>query len=354
MPVRGRTGGVQPLGLPVVNMGFNELPWPPPPKVAAALENAAKSAQSYGSPFCDDLRAALGGEHGLDPDHVICANGSEELLDVIARTFARPGDEILISEFGYIQFALCANRVGATLVKVPERDFTTDIDGLLAAVTDRTKVLFLANPNNPTGTMVPVADLARLADDLPPHVVLVLDLAYGEFADTGYCRAVHDLVANHENVVVTRTFSKAFGLAGVRVGWAHGPAWILPALYATRAMGPVNALAQAAGCAALDDMTTVRDRIAATRAERARVTAALEQRQFQVLPSHTNFLLISPPDRSPETAEAMVVHLFDAAGLIVGRTREAGLERFFRVSLSLREHNDLMLKTLDDLRTQSG
>lgn len=353
MPVRGRIEKPQPLGLPVINMGFNELPWPPSPKVAAALQAASSHAQSYGNPACDALRKAIGAANALDPDHIICGNGSEELLDVIARVFARPGDEILISQFGYIQFALTANRVGATLIKATESDYTTDIDALLAAVTDRTRVLFLANPNNPTGTLVPISDLERLVDGLPDEVLLVLDLAYGEFASPGYCADVHRLVGTHDNVVVTRTFSKAYGLAGARVGWCHGPAWIIPALYAARGMGPVNALAQAAAVAALDDMETVYERIATIVAERTRLTSELQARGCFVLPSHTNFLLFSPPDRDPHTTEALIVHLFDTAGLIVTRTREAGLEDFLRVSISLPEHNDLLLTALDAFLTQA-
>ena len=354
MPVRGRINKPQPLGLPVINMGFNELPWPPSPSVAHALDQASHHAQSYGSPFCDALRDALGQAHGLNPDHIICGNGSEELLDVIARVFARAGDKILISQFGYIQFALTANRVGATLVKAPEDDYTTNVDAVLGAVSDRTRVLFLANPNNPTGTMVPVADLARLAQELREDVLLVLDLAYGEFAPGGYCAQVHKLVDQHENVIVTRTFSKAYGLAGARAGWAHGPDWIIPALYAARAMGPVNALAQAAAIAALSDMETVNDRVADIVAERTRLTEELTKRGCHVLPSHTNFLLFSPPDKDPHTTEAIVVHLFDTAGLIVSRTREAGLEEFLRVSISLPEHNDLLLSALDAFLNQNA
>ncbi|MCB1380271.1 MAG: aminotransferase class I/II-fold pyridoxal phosphate-dependent enzyme, partial [Alphaproteobacteria bacterium] len=150
MNVRGRIARTQPKGLEVVNLGFNELPYGPSPKVAAAIAARATHANAYGSPGCDELRLALGRMNGLDPETIICGNGSEELLDVIGRNFARPGDEVLISEFGYIQFAMTANRIGATLVKAPEHDYTTDIDALLAAVTPRTKLLFLANPNNPT------------------------------------------------------------------------------------------------------------------------------------------------------------------------------------------------------------
>jgi histidinol-phosphate aminotransferase len=165
---------------------------------------------------------------------------------------------------------------------------------------------------------------------------------------------VHDLVGQHENVVVTRTFSKAYGLAGARAGWAHGPAWIIPALYAARGMGPVNALAQAAAVAALTDMDTVNERVAAIVSERARLTEELVQRGCHVLPSHTNFLLFSPPDKDPHTTEAVIVHLFDTAGLIVTRTREAGLEEFLRVSISLPEHNDLLLNALDAFLTQNA
>jgi len=346
MPVRGRIDRLQPKGLPLINIGFNELPYPPAPKVAEALALAAQRAQSYGSPHNDALRAALGARNGLASDQIICGNGSEELLDVIARVFARPGDEILISEFGYIQFALTANRVGASLIKASEQAFTSDIDALVAAVTERTRILFLANPNNPTGTMVPLAELARLARTLPPTVVLVLDLAYGEFAPEGYCAQVHGLVAEHENVAVTRTFSKAYGLAGARVGWCHGPDWMIPLLYAARGMGTVNALAQAAACAALDEMDVVASRVREIVSERHRLAAALTTLGFTVLPSQANFLLISPPDGTPETTEALVEHLFDTAGIIVNRTREAGLERFLRFSLSRAAHNDLLLETV--------
>ncbi|MEX0309586.1 MAG: aminotransferase class I/II-fold pyridoxal phosphate-dependent enzyme, partial [Tateyamaria sp.] len=149
--VRGRIERVQPKGLPLINLGYNELPYGPTPGVADALARAPEMVNSYGGPGVDAVRDALGELHGLDPDEIICGNGSEELLDVIGRNFARPGDEILISQFGYIQFEMTARRVGATLVKAPERDFTTDVDALIAALSKRTTLLFLANPNNPTG-----------------------------------------------------------------------------------------------------------------------------------------------------------------------------------------------------------
>lgn len=343
IPVRGRITKLQPKGLPVINMGYNELAYPPTPNVATALQKAASQAQSYGGPYCDALRDKLGAVNGIDPKAIICGNGSEELLDVIGRVFARPGDEILISEFGYIQFALIANRVGANLVKVREKDFTTDVDALLASVSDKTRVLYLANPNNPTGTMIGVDALSRLAQEVPKTVVLVLDLAYGEFAGNDYCAQVHQLVLEHENVIVTRTFSKAYGLAGCRVGWCHTPEWMVPVLYAARGMGPVNALAQAASLAALDERDVVAERVSEVVAERNRVAKTLAGIGMLPLPSHSNFLLVPSQDKSATTTEAIVEHLFDAGGIIVNRTREAGLEAYFRFSLSLPQHNDLLL-----------
>ena len=343
LPLRGRVARPQPKGLPVINLGFNELPFGPSPKVAAAIADASNSANRYGAPGCDALREALGAANGLDPDTLICGNGSEELLDVIGRNFARPGDEILISQFGYIQFVLAAHRLGATLVKAPERAFTTDIDALLAAITPRTRLIFLANPNNPTGTVLPVDELARLARGVPGDVVLVLDLAYGEFTGFDYVAAVHDLAAGFENIIVTRTFSKAYGLAGLRAGWAQVPAWMLPGFYIARGMGSVNHMAQAAALAALEDIAVVRERVAVVLSERRRVAERLAALGLSCCPSGTNFLMARIDGAGPEVTEALVEYLFDAGGLVVNRTREAGLEQFFRFSLGLPAQNDLLL-----------
>lgn len=342
--VRGRISRPQPKGLPIINMGYNELPYPPTPRTAAALAARTEALGRYGAPGCDGVRAALGRTWGLDPEAIICGNGSEELLDVIARVFVRARDEILISQFGYIQFALTAHRLGAQLRKAPERDYHTDIDALLETATPQTRLLFLANPNNPTGTHLPASELARLADGLSSQTVLVLDLAYGEFAGEEYCAQVHELVDGYENVIVTRTFSKAFGLAGTRIGWAHTPKWMLPSLYAARGMGSVNGLAQACAVGGLDDIDIVRARVAEIRAERDRVAAELRGLGLTLLESASNFLMVSTGDAN--RTEALVEHLFDDRGIVVNRTREAGLEDFMRFSLSLPAHNNALLDSV--------
>ncbi len=337
---------MQPKGLEIINLGFNELPYGPTPRVARAIASCTERANYYGTPGCDALRRALGRANGLDPDTIICGNGSEELLDVIARNFARSGDEILISQYGYIQFEMTANRLGAALVKAPEKAFVSDVDALLAGVSDRTRLVFLANPNNPTGTALSITQLARLAGGLPPRVVLVLDLAYGEFVGDAYCARVHELARQFENVVVTRTFSKAYGLAGLRVGWAQAPEWMLPGFYAARGMGSVNAMAQAAAVAALEDIDIVRARVAQVVHERDRVAAALSGAGVSSLPSGANFLLVTVDGAGADVTEALVTHLFDEAGFIVNRTREAGLERYLRFCLGLPRHNDLLIASV--------
>lgn len=346
LPVRERISRAQPKGLPLINMGFNELPYPPPDSVLAAINATTAKANLYGNPSCVQLREALGKINEIDPETIICGNGSEELLDVIGRCFARSGDEIVIPEFGYIQFPIVANRVSADLVKAKERDYRTDVDSILGAVTERTKIVFLANPNNPTGTMIPVEELSRLAGSLPGDVILVLDLAYGEFAGFDYCADVHGLVPQHDNLIVTRTFSKAFGLAGLRVGWIQAPEWMIPTLYAGRGMGTVNAAAQAGAVAALQEIDLAKARVAEIVGERDRISSALEGLGMNVVPSSTNFLMTGFPGDDGVKAEELTVHLFEDAGIIVNRTREAGLERFIRFSLSLPKHNELLLQSV--------
>jgi len=346
LAVRARLSRLQPKGLPLINLSFNELPYSPSPSVLIAIQTATANANCYGNPTCDQLRTAIGNTYQLDPKRIVCGNGSEELLDIIGRCFASTGDDIVISEYGYIQFPIVANRVGAQLVKAKERHFTTHIDNVLEAVTDNTRIVFIANPNNPTGSMVSDSELYRLAEALPSHTVLVLDLAYGEFASRSYNANVHSLASEFNNVVITQTFSKAFGLAGLRVGWCYAPEWMIPLLYAARGMGTVNAAAQAGAIAALEDMNTILARVDTIVAEKERVTGSLLLMGLEVIPSKANFLLVAPHRNKNDTADKLAVHLFEHAGIVVNQTREAGLERFIRFSLSIPEHNTALVNSI--------
>lgn len=346
LAIKPRVSRVQPKGLPIVNLSFNELPYPPLQAITTAIDAATANANSYGNPSCELLRAAIADTYRLDPERIVCCNGSEEILDIIGRCFASIGDDIVISEFGYIQFPIVANRVGAQLVKAKEVHFTTHVDNVLTAVTDKTRIVFIANPNNPTGTMVSESELRRLAQALPSNTVLVIDLAYGEFAGKSYNANVHDLAAEFNNVVVTQTFSKAFGLAGLRVGWCSAPKWMIPYLYAARGMGTVNAAAQAGALAALDVIDAISARVHIVASERERVTESLMAMGIEVIPSSANFLLVAPHESSGDIADKLSTHLFDHAGIVVNQTREAGLERFIRFSLSVPRHNTLLLNSV--------
>ena len=178
------------------------------------------------------------------------------------------------------------------------------------------------------------------------HTLLVIDLAYGEFAGESYNANVHTLACEFDNIVVTQTFSKAFGLAGLRVGWGVAPKWMIPHLYAARGMGTVNAAAQAGALAALADLDTVSTRVNTIVDERARVAHTLSSIGFEVVPSSANFLLVAPPDSRGDSADRLTNHLFDNAGIVVNQTREAGLERFIRFSLSNPENNSLLLNSM--------
>lgn len=314
------------------------------------MQSATADANLYGNPSCEHLRKTIGNTYGIDAEQIVCGNGSEELLDIVGRCFARAGDEIVISEFGYIQFPIVANRVGATLVKAREVQYTSHVDNLLAAVTDNTRIVFLANPNNPTGTMISEAELRLLAQSLPTHIVLVIDLAYGEFAGPSYNERVRQLASEFDHVVITQTFSKAFGLAGLRVGWCYAPLWMVPQLYSARGMGTVNAVAQVAACAALEDIGVVSAQVSSLVAERARLAKSLLTMDFDVIPSSANFLMIAPHRHNNKAADQLSTHLFDHTGILVNQTREAGLERFVRFSVSLPEHNTLFLQSAQAFR----
>lgn len=350
---RSRISKPQPKGLPIINLGFNELPYPPSPSVLNAIQSAITQANSYGNPTCELLRSAIGNTYQLDPERIICGNGSEELLDMVGRCFASTGDDIVISEYGYILFSIIAHRVGAQLIKAREQDFTTHIDHVLTTVTGNTRIVFIANPNNPTGTMVSYTELRRLAQGLPSHTLLVLDLAYSEFTTTSYIANVHTLASEFDNIVITQTFSKAYGLAGLRVGWCYAPAWMISQLYSARGMGSVNAAAQAGAIAALDDTGTMMERVKAIVAEKQRVARSLCSMEFEVISSSTNFLLIATPSGNIDTADKLAIHLFEQAGIVVNQTRETGLERFIRFSLSSPEHNTALLNSVQAFLTST-
>ncbi len=328
---------------PLTDLSLNESSYGASPKALAAAAQRGVLLNRYPDPASKDLRAAIGEAYGIDPDHLVCGNGSEELIDVIARLFARPGDEVLFSERSFMQFPIVARRVGASEVTAPERDLIPQVGELLTRITAKTKIVFLANPNNPSGTYMPKDELHHLSAGIAPHIVFVIDSAYAEFAHcvTDYSDG-HELVEARENVIVTRTFSKAFGLAALRVGWAHGSARIIGFMNRMRGIGNVNALAQEAAVAALSDLDFVREVARRTAEERARVTEALEAIGLTVVPGVTNFLLVRFPVGTNHTAAAALSHLAEHR-IIVRAVDDYGLDDCLRITLGKPEENDAVI-----------
>ena len=257
----------------VFKLSSNETPLGPSPKAIAAYRAVGEHLEDYPDGAATALREAIGRAFGLDPGRIVCGAGSDDLLNLIADAYLSDGDEAIHTTHGFLVYPIATLGSGATPVVTAEKNYTADVDAMLAAVSERTKVVFLANPNNPTGTYVPFDEVKRLHRGLPPHVLLVLDAAYAEYVRRNDYEAGIELVATSDNVVMCRTFSKIYGLAGLRLGWLYGPAHVADAINRIRGPFNVNAPAIAAGIAALDDSAHVE----AARAHNDRWLAWLQQ-----------------------------------------------------------------------------
>ncbi|WP_338242587.1 histidinol-phosphate transaminase [Aurantiacibacter hainanensis] len=290
--VPGKSAGAD--GKPLVKLSANENPLGCSPLALEALGKIASPA-AYPDPGSTALREAIGELHGIDPTRIVCGTGSDELLNLAAQAFAGPGDEVMFSRFSFSVYDIAARRCGATPVEVEDADFAADVDAMLAAVTDRTRVVFIANPNNPTGTFLARGELARLHAGLPANVLLVVDQAYAEYLAPGNEDGGLELAASSENVLVTRTFSKIYGLAGERIGWATGAPHLMAALNRIRGPFNVTTSGQRAAVAALGDQDFVersREHNTSARARFADAIGSLGNHGLRAVPSEANFLLV--------------------------------------------------------------
>ncbi len=319
-------------GKPLIKLSANENPSGCSPAVEDALRQAAPPNR-YPDPDSTALRRALGETHGVDPARIVCGTGSDELLNLAAQAFAGPGDEVLFPRYSFAVYDIAARRCGATPVEAADADYACDVDALLAAVTPRTRVVFLANPNNPTGTFLPRNEIARLHAGLPRDVLFVLDQAYAEYLAPEDDDGGLALAALHDNVLVTRTFSKIHGLAGERIGWATGAAGLIGEL--NRIRGPFNVTShgQAAALAALGDAGWVercRTENAAGRARFVEALGALRNRGVRTVPSEGNFVLVL--FEGALTAEAAMEAIAEA-GYAVRHLPGQGLPRALRITI---------------------
>lgn len=328
----------------VIKLSSNENPWGPSPKAAEAYKAEAANLHRYPDGGHAALREAIATAHGLPADQLICGAGSDELLGLLVHAYAGAGDEVLYTQHGFLMYKIYTLGNGATPVEAPEKNLTADVDALLAAVTERTKIVFLANPNNPTGTIIAQSEVKRLRAGLPDHVILGLDAAYAEYLDDPAYDAGAALVAEGGNTVMFRTFSKIYGLPALRIGWAYGPAHIIDIMNRVRSPFNVNAPALAAAIAAVNDQAYIDDMRTKNRIERERLTDSLKQKGFEVVPSHTNFVLVKFGARVAEVNKMLA-----AQGLIVREVAGYGLPEYLRISIGTTEENTLLIDALSKL-----
>ncbi len=283
----------------VFKLSSNETPLGPSPLAVEAYRANADKLHVYPEGSARVLREAIATTFGLNPERIVCGNGSDELLTLIAQSYLSPGDEAIYSAHGFLVYKIAILAAGGTPVVVPEKAENVDVDAILDHVTPRTRVVYIANPNNPTGTYIPYDEVKRLQAGLPANVLLVLDAAYAEYVRRNDYASGVELAAEAENVVMTRTFSKIFGLANLRIGWAYGPASVIDALNRTRGPFNVNGPALAAGAAALADRAHLERAVAHNAEWLGWLTRELTALKLRVTPSVGNFVLI----HFPETGE---------------------------------------------------
>ncbi len=322
----------------VHKLSSNENPLGASPRAIEAVRETAGALEFYPDGSATALREAIGEVHGLNPANIVCSNGSDEIIQLLAQTYLRPGDEGLFTEHGFLVYRIYIQAAGGVPVVAPETDETADVDAILAAVTPKTKIVFLANPNNPTGTYIPFEEVRRLHASLPKDVLLVLDAAYAEYVRRNDYEAGIELVSSSQNVVMTRTFSKVHGLGGARIGWLYGPAHVVDALNRVRGPFNVNAMAIAAGAAAIRDQAHVQSSVEHNERWLSWVSQALRELGLRVTPSVGNFILIHFPDDERHSA-ARADDYLARRGYVLRRVAAYGFPNALRMTIGTEEAN---------------
>jgi len=336
----------------VFKLSANETPLGPSPKAIEAFQSVGAGLALYPDGSGLALRKAIAERYGLNADRLVCGAGSDELLHLLAQAYLGPGDEAIGSEHGFLVYPIITQAAGATFVSVAETDFTTNVDAILGAQSDATRIVFLANPNNPTSTYIPADEVRRLRSGLRDDVLLVLDAAYAEYVRRNDYEAGIELVATHDNVVMTRTFSKIYGLAALRLGWAYCPDAVADVLNRIRGPFNVNTPALMAGVAAMKDQSHV-DKAAAHNEKWALwLTQEISALGLEVLPAVANFLSIRFPDVEGKRALDADDFLMKR-GLILRGISAYGMPDFLRLSVGTEEANRLVVATLKEFMGES-
>ena len=362
----------------VIKLSSNENPWGPSPKAAAAYAAEASQLHRYPDGGHNSLREAIARVQNLPASQLICGAGSDELIGMLVHAYAGAGDEVLFTQHGFLMYKIYTLSNGATPVTAPEKNLHTDVDALLAAVTHATKIVFVANPNNPTGTVIAFSEIRRLRAGLREDIILGLDAAYAEYLENSSLRGaagnaaiqttedssaedsarwiatasprndVFDyedgisLVKENTNTVVFHTFSKIYGLPALRLGWAFAPAHIIDVMNRVRSPFNVNTPALAAGVVAMEDQAYVADMRAKNVVELARVRAAITQLGYETVPSVANFILVKFGAQVPHVNAHLAAH-----GLTVREVAGYGLPEYLRISIGTTEENGILINALN-------
>ena len=343
-PYRGGPSRAAP-GVRPHRLASNECALGTSPLASAAYKAVAGELHRYPDGDASALRTAIAGRFGLEAERIVCGDGSDELLHLLCQAYAGPGDDVLYSEHGFLVYPIAAKCAGARPVTAPEPDFRCNVDAVLGALTANTKIVFMANPSNPTGTYLPVAEMARLHRSLPQHVLLVIDAAYAEYVEDDDYDSGAALAASAPNVIMTRTFSKILGLAALRLGWAYGPPEIVDVLNRTRSPFNVSAPAQAAAVAALADRAHTEKVRRHTARWRQWLFDEIGALGLEVVPSVTNFLLVRFAD-GPGRGAADADRFLAERGVLLRRMQGYGLADCLRVTVGLEDDNRAVIAAL--------
>ena len=326
----------------IVKLASNENPLGPSPKALAAAQDALADMALYPDGAGFALKAALSARFGIDPKQIVLGNGSNDVLDMAARAFLAPGASSVFSQHAFAVYPLATQTVGATGIVVPAKDYGHDLAAMRAAIRDDTRVVWIANPNNPTGTFLPWAEIEAFLESVPRQVLVVLDEAYGEYLPTDDRCDTLAWLGRFPNLLISRTFSKAYGLAGLRVGYGVAHPDVIDLVNRVRHPFNVNAPALAAAAAALDDIEFLSRSYALNRAGMAQLLAGLADLKIETVPSKGNFLLAKVGDAARIHAELL------KRGVIVRPVANYGLPEFLRVSVGLAGQNARFLDALRD------
>lgn len=327
----------------VVILSANETPLGPSAKAVSAYRQLADNLHRYPEGGSIDLRRAIAGRFGCDADRIVCGNGSDELIALLVRAYAGQGDEVLYSRHGFLMYPIATRSVGAIPVAAPEANYTVDVDAMLSKVSDKTRITFVANPNNPTGSYISTDEMRRLRVGLPDDVLLVIDSAYAEYVSRNDYSTGAELVEEFDNIVMTRTFSKIFGLAALRLGWAYCPPAVADVLNRIRGPFNVTAAAQAAGIAALGDLAHTDQGREHNDIWLPWLTSKIAALGLTVHPSVGNFILVrfSSTDAAVAGYNALM-----AAGCIARLVAGYGLPECIRITVGTRDENRIVVDAL--------